>query len=204
MYPTSIYTEMTPNPNTMKFVASRVIYRGFEPVEYKSAAEAEGRSPLGVALYGLSYVRGVFINLNYVTITKSGDLDWDFITFELRELIRQFLLKNEWAAKPEVRPLTVREALNGSNETPKKPPANIPETELDAAIISLLDEHIKPAVSSDGGAIDFVSYNDGVVTVRLRGSCVGCPSINRTLKQGVEKLLTAELAQVKKVVAEEI
>lgn len=195
---------MTPNPNTMKFVASRVIYRGHEPAEYKSAAEAEGRSPLAVTLYDLPYVRGVFINLNYVTITKSGDLDWDFITFELREFIRQFLLKNEWAAVPEVRPLTVSEAMNGSSKDPAKPPANIPETELDAAIITLLDERIKPAVSRDGGAIDFVSFNDGVVTVRLRGSCVGCPSINRTLKQGVEKLLTAELAQVKKVVAEEI
>ncbi len=195
---------MTPNPNTMKFVASRVIYRGFEPAEYKSAAEAEGRSPLAVAMYDLPYVRGVFINFNYVTITKSGDLDWDFISFELRELIRQHLLKNEWAAKPEVRPLTAKEALNGSTETPSKPPANIPETELDATIITLLDEHIKPAVSTDGGAIDFVSFNDGVVTVRLRGSCVGCPSITRTLKQGVEKLLMAEVAQVKKVIAEEI
>ncbi len=199
-----MYSELTPNPHTMKFVASRVIYRGLEPAEYSSAAEAEGRSDLAVALYGFPYVKGVFINYNYVTITKSGDYDWDFISFELRDFIRRHLLENEWAAKPEVRPMTRAEAKRNAGDTPTKPPANIPETELDAAIITLMDEKIKPAVSSDGGAIDFVSFDDGVVTVRLRGSCVGCPSIMRTLKLGVEKMLIAELPQVKKVVAEEL
>lgn len=199
MYPTSIYAEMTPNPKTMKFVATRVIYRGSEPVEFRDASQVEDRSPLAAMLFEFPFVRGVFIDSNYVTVTKSGDVDWDMITIELREYIRQFLLKTEWAAKPEKRSLT-KTPPNGRQ--PSRPIANVPETEIDARIITLLDEHIKPAVASDGGAIDFVSFHDGIVTVRLRGSCVGCPSINRTLKQGVEKVLTAELEQVKKVVAE--
>ena len=200
MYPTTLYAELTPNPNTLKFVADRTIFKGSDPVEYLNAEEARGSSELATQLFAFPFVRGVFIANNFVTVTKSGDLSWDLITFELREFIRNYLLENEMAVTkmPELR---VHEA---TPETAKKLKHTVLPSEYDDAIKALLDEYVKPAVESDGGAIDFVSFYEGVVTVQLRGSCSGCPSSTVTLKNGIEQLLTTELPAVKEVVAESI
>lgn len=199
MYPTSIYAEMTPNPNTMKFVADRVIFPTDDPVEYKTMQEAKGHSQLAVELFAFPFVQGVFIDNNYVTVTKSGEVDWDFITFELREFIRQFLLKNEKAAET---PSHLKPARTPEAAAPAKPRIPVEPSEYDDAIVQILEEYVRPAVATDGGAIDYVSFKDGVVTVLLRGSCSGCPSSTRTLKDGIERILSAELPMVTKVVAE--
>ena len=199
MFPTTLYAELTPNPNTMKFVADRIIFKSADAVEYKSQSEAKGSSELAVQLFNFPFVKGVFIASQFVTITKSADLNWDLITFELREFIREFLVKTENVVEriPEPTSETVKE------EAPKKY-RDISPSEYDDAIKNILTEMVKPAVESDGGAIDFVSFKDGVVTVELRGSCSGCPSSTVTLKQGIERILTAELPVVKEVVAESV
>jgi len=196
MFPTSIYAELTPNPNTMKFVADRVIFNSNDPVEYKTASEAKGSSELAQKLFDFPFVTGVFIANNFVTVTKTADLSWDLITFELREFVREFLLKHETAV--EKIPVVEIVAEEVKAQEPLEP------TEYDDAIRSLLNEYVKPAVESDGGAIDFVSFKDGVVKVQLRGSCSGCPSSTVTLKDGIEQLLTTEMPEVKSVEAESV
>jgi Fe-S cluster biogenesis protein NfuA len=180
----------------MKFVADRVIFTSNDPVEYKTAGEAKGSSELAQKLFDFPFVTGVFIANNFVTITKGANLSWDLITFELREFVREFLLKHETAVEkiPEVE-IVAKEV---KTQEPIEP------SEYDDAIRSLLNEYVKPAVESDGGAIDFVSFKDGVVKVQLRGSCSGCPSSTVTLKDGIEQLLTTELPEVKSVEAESI
>lgn len=199
MYPTTLYAELTPNPNTMKFVSDRIIFDSSDPVEYKSQQEAKGSSELAYQLFNFPFVKGVFIAKTFVTVTKSADLNWDLITFELREFIREYLVKTEKAVEriPE---------LEGQEIKAEKPKeyANIQPSEYDEAIKNILTAMVKPAVESDGGAIDFVSFNDGVVTVELRGSCSGCPSSTVTLKQGIERILKAELDVVTEVVAESV
>ncbi len=200
MFPTTVYAELTPNPNTMKFVADRVIYSSNNPAEYKSQADAKGSSQLAVELFNFPFVKGVFIASNFVTITKNDSLGWDMITTELREYVRDYLVKTQFVIEktPEVY------AGHGNGMKPKKERADIEPSEYDDAIKNILFEYVKPAVESDGGAIDFVSYKEGVVTVELRGSCSGCPSSVVTLKNGIEQLLMAELPNVKEVVAEEV
>jgi Fe-S cluster biogenesis protein NfuA len=197
MFPTSVYAELTPNPNTMKFVADRIVFKGADPVEFKSPEEAKGFSELAQALFNFPFVQGVFIAQNFVTVTKTDSLSWDMITFELREFIRDFLLKKESVVEALPEP---KEQV--SNTAIQREP--VEPTEYDEAIRDLLDQYVKPAVESDGGAIDFVSFKDGVVTVQLRGSCSGCPSSTITLKNGIENLLTTELPVVKEVVAESV
>jgi Fe-S cluster biogenesis protein NfuA len=196
MFPTSIYAELTPNPNTMKFVADRVIFNSTDPVEYKTAAEAKGSSELAGKLFDFPFVKGVFIASNFVTVTKTGDLSWDLITFELREFVREFMLQHETAVEkiPEIEII--------AEEVKAKEP--VEPSEYDDAIRHLLNEYVKPAVESDGGAIDFVSFKEGVVKVQLRGSCSGCPSSTMTLKDGIENLLKTELPEVKSVEAESV
>ncbi len=196
MFPTSIYAELTPNPNTMKFVADRVIFNSTDAVEYKTAAEAKGSSELAGKLFDFPFVQGVFIASNFVTVTKTADLSWDLITFELREFVREFLLKHETAVEKIPEMEIVAEEVKATEP--------IEPSEYDDAIRHLLNEYVKPAVESDGGAIDFVSFKDGVVKVQLRGSCSGCPSSTVTLKDGIQALLTTELPEVKSVEAESI
>lgn len=200
MYPTTLYAELTPNPNTMKFVADRIIFSSNNPVEYKTQSEAKGSSQLALELFNFPFVNAVFIAKNFVTITKSPDLSWDFITFELREFVRQYLIKTEFVVE---NPPQDEEVAQKVEAAPKK--ARVVEpSEYDTAIKNILFEMVKPAVESDGGAIDFVSFKDGVVTVELRGSCSGCPSSTITLKKGIERILTSELPAVKEVVAQSV
>ena len=199
MFPTTVYAELTPNPNTMKFVSDRVIFKSNDPVEFKSVKDASGHSELAVQLFNFPFVEGVFIDANYVTVTKSGNLNWDLITFELREFIREFLVKTEFVVEkiPEF-------TAESKKKDEKRKERNVEPSDYDDAIKAILLEYVKPAVEKDGGAIDFVSFKDGTVTVELRGSCSGCPSSTVTLKNGIERLLTAELPEVKEVVAESV
>lgn len=200
MFPTTLYAELTPNPNTMKFVSDRTIFKSNQPVEYKSASEANGSSQLALELFNFPFVSGVFIASSFVTVTKTANLSWDLITFELREFIREFLLKNEIV----VENIPVAMVSDDKGESEVAPKKKVEPSDYDQAIVNILNEYVKPAVESDGGAIDYVSFVDGTVTVQLRGSCSGCPSSTVTLKDGIEKLLTAEIPEVKEVVAESL
>lgn len=195
--PVTVYAEMTPNPSTMKFVANKHLLGTGDSAEFGSMAEAKGYSPLAEELFKLPFVQGVFIASNFVTVTKTDNLSWDFITMELREFVREWLSDAKEVLimmPPKTAPVDA-----SSNAAPTKV---FEESEYDAEIVHLLDEYVRPAVENDGGAIDFRGYEDGVVTVVLRGSCSGCPSSTATLKGGIENLLKQHLPEVKEVVAE--
>lgn len=194
--PVTVYAEMTPNPSTMKFVANKHLLGTGDSAEFQSMASAKGFSPLAEELFSLPFVSAVFIASNFVTVTKTDNLSWDFITMELREFIREFLSEGK-----EV--LIQMPAKNAPAESKDNAPAKVfAASEYDDAICDLLDEYVRPAVENDGGAIDFRGYENGVVTVVLKGSCSGCPSSTATLKGGIESLLMQYLPEVKEVVAE--
>ena len=200
-----VYAELTPNPNSVKFVADRLLL--FEgTVEYKSKAEAVD-CPIAYQLFDFTGIKSVFINTNFITITKEADIDWYEITNILREFIKGFLnsgeklfLKNPFPEQAETKEVIASKA----EELVKQPVTQNPteHSELEEKIITMLDEYVRPAVEGDGGAIDFKSFKDGVVTVVLKGSCSGCPSSTLTLKAGIENLLKRMIPEVSEVMAE--
>ena len=196
--PVTVYAEMTPNPSTMKFVANKHLLGIGDSVEFHSMGSAKGYSPLAEELFLLPFVKGIFIASNFVTITKTDNLSWDFITMELREFIR------EWIAdgKEILVQMPPKDEVSTGLEEPQAPQKVFAPSEYDDAISDLLDQYVRPAVANDGGAIDFRGFEDGVVTVTLKGSCSGCPSSTATLKGGIETLLMQHLPEVKEVVAE--
>jgi Fe-S cluster biogenesis protein NfuA len=178
----TIYAEATPNPESMKFVANRMLLPN-DSADFRTA-ETTGTSPLAKALFDLPFVNGVFIMNNFVSITKNGDYEW----FDLVPDLRAFL--QEWLEAG-------KEIVDARKElTPEE------ETEIERRIRQLLEDHVRPAVEMDGGAIDFKSFNEGVVTVTLKGSCSGCPSSTMTLKAGIENLLKRMVPEVIAVEAE--
>lgn len=197
--PVTVYAEMTPNPATMKFVANNYLIDPSKQVEFTSQAEAKGFSPLAEELFNFPFVKGIFIASNFVSITKTEALSWDFINQELRDFIRNYIAdgKEILIRLPDPKPV----AQKSDDKTSKT--KNYTPSEFDDAINGLLEEYVKPAVEGDGGAIEFRSFSDGVVTVLLKGACSGCPSSTATLKGGIEQLLMQHIPEVKEVVAEE-
>lgn len=198
LLPTYVYTEMTPNPNSMKFVADRIVITDGRVAEFPDAEAAEGRSPLAQALFSFPFVNGVFIMGNFVTVTKSADMDWDFVKNELREFIQRYLMED----KPVIAQDFEGSEMENPDESAPTPLAQHKVgNELEQKIADLLDEYVRPAVERDGGAIQLDSFQNGVVSVVLRGSCSGCPSSTATLKGGIENLLTSMMPEVQEVVA---
>jgi len=193
--PVTIYSEITPNPSTMKFVANKYILPTGETANFTSKKDTIGFSPLAEELFQLPFVDGVFMASNFVTITKTENVSWDFITMQLREYIREWisegkeiLLKSQELEEPTISNVEVNNL-------------NFDKTEFDHKIVALLDEYVRPAVENDGGAIDYVGYKEGQVTVLMKGSCAGCPSSTATLKGGIETLLKQHIPEVKEVIA---
>tara|TARA_Y100000385_G_scaffold41372_1_gene38554 strand:+ start:310 stop:927 length:618 start_codon:yes stop_codon:yes gene_type:complete len=197
--PVTVYSEMTPNPSTMKFVANKHLLLPGDSVEFKSLKEAKGYSPIAEALFNFPFVAGVFITSNFITVVKTDNVPWDFITMELREFVRTWLSegKEVLVKMPEV---TNDESDQKNPDRPKL--KKYKKSDFDAQINELLEKYVKPAVENDGGAIEFLGFEEGVVTVLLKGACAGCPSSTATLKGGVENLLKQHLPEVKEVVAE--
>jgi Fe-S cluster biogenesis protein NfuA len=204
--PVSVYAEMTPNPGVLKFVANKMLLE-LDSVEFKNIEEAQA-SPLATKLFHFPFVKEVFISANYIAISKYDIVEWEDITLELRELIRDFLAEgNKVVDESLLAPSPSKE----DEAQPSPALANAPHPEekprdqwdaIDEKIVSLLDEYVKPAVESDGGNIKFLNHQDGVVSVLLQGACSGCPSSTQTLKQGIETMLQQMLpGQIKSVVA---
>ena len=174
--PISIYTESTPNPSVLKFVSNKLIVDGnFEFNNIDEAQEME----FAKKLFEFSYVKSIYISKNFVSITKYDLKNWDEVSLELRNFIKNYLETNEINFKRK----EVETEEIDLDETSKK-------------IISILDEYIKPAVSSDGGNILFDSYDKDkkLVKVILQGACSGCPSSTVTLKNGIENMLKEMLS----------
>jgi len=189
--PVEIYSEVTPNPSVLKFVANKKLV-AFD-LEYKNIEEAKN-SPLATELYNFSFVKEIFISENYVSITKFDVVEWSEITNEIRGFIKQFIADGKTIVDKSVQPK--------NNEQ-----QGIQLEDLDdisKQIIAILDEYIKPAVAADGGNILFQSYEQEtkVVNVILQGACSGCPSSTITLKNGIENMLKQLIpGQIEHVVA---
>ena len=174
--PISIYTESTPNPSVLKFVSNKLIIDG--SFEFNNIDEAQ-EMEFTKKLFEFSYVKSIYISKNFVSITKYDLKNWDEVTLELRNFIKNYLEKNDinfCSKKAEIEEINL-------DDTSKK-------------IISILEEYIKPAVSSDGGNILFDSYDADkkLVKVILQGACSGCPSSTVTLKNGIENMLKEMLS----------
>lgn len=192
--PVQVYAESTPNPSTMKYVVNRPLLID-NSVEYSDVSQTKS-SPLAAALFQFPFIKGVYIKNNFVTVTKVPVIEWIEIMHELRQFILDFFLEGKVAVTELPPPAEKKEAKSIVHETPLNP------TEAETKIIEILDEYIKPAVEQDGGEISFKSFEEGVVSVVLRGSCSGCPSSTLTLKAGIEQLLKRMVPGVESVVAE--
>ncbi|HMQ43115.1 NifU family protein [Mariniflexile maritimum] len=179
--PVTVYAESTPNPAVMKFVANKKIVTTL--FEFTSIDEAK-LSPLATELFHFPFVKSVFIDENYVSITKYDIAEWQDITNQLREFIRNFIENGKDVVLPEA-------AESLKKTSPQKDTYFETLDDVSKEIINILEEYVKPAVASDGGNIQFISYDAETknVSVMLQGACSGCPSSTYTLKSGIENML---------------
>jgi len=191
--PVTMYAEMTPNPATMKFVANKHLLINGENLVFESLEDAKGYSPLAEALFQFPFVEAVFMTGNFVTVTKTDNVDWDFIVMELREFIREWIFNGKEIL---IMMPPVKEAVQNIKTEEKIERKPFTPSEHDEQIVELLNEYVRPAVENDGGAIDYIGFNNGVVTVELKGSCSGCPSSTQTLKGGIEGLLKQNMPDI--------
>ena len=177
----TVYGETTPNPSTLKFVVSKLLTK--TAVEFKNIDETTA-SPLAKELFQFSFVKEIFIDENYISVTKYEVANWEEITLEIRTFIKQYI-ENGGTVVDET--LIVQDANQDKQQI--KNFDNLDTTSQQ--IINILEEYVKPAVAADGGNILFDSYDEESkrVKVVLQGSCNGCPSSTFTLKNGIENML---------------
>lgn len=188
----SIYTEMTPNPETMKFVANKLLYPG-KSIDFQDETSAKA-SPLAMELFSFPFIKSVFIASNFVTLTKTNDTeDWQDVIPSVKQFLKEYLEEGKPIINEDE--IAVRKTVS-SNEV------SADDGDVVKRIKELLENYVKPAVEMDGGAIQFKSYEDGVVNLMLQGSCSGCPSSMITLKAGIEGMMKRMIPEVKEVVAE--
>ncbi|GEL09911.1 Fe-S cluster biogenesis protein NfuA, 4Fe-4S-binding domain [Flavobacterium glycines] len=183
--PITVYGETTPNPSALKFVVSRMLTKN--AVEYKNIDQTAS-SPLAKELFKFPYVKEIFIDENYISVTKYDLNSWDEITLELRTFIKQYIENGGIVLDDSV-------VINAEKQEQIK---NEEFEKLDVTsqqIINILEEYVKPAVAADGGNIAFESYDEESKTVKviLQGACSGCPSSTFTLKSGIENMLKSML-----------
>ena len=188
----SIYTEMTPNPETMKFVANKLLYPGKSiDIADESLAIA---SPLAKELFSFPFIRSVFIASNFITLTKATENeDWQDVIPTIKTFLKEYLEAGGVVVNEEEVAKIKQEASNT---------VHADDDDVVKRVKELLENYVKPAVEMDGGAIQFKSYNDGIVNLMLQGSCSGCPSSMVTLKAGIEGMMKRMIPEVKEVVAE--
>jgi len=182
--PVTVYAEVTPNPSTMKFVASKKIVGS--AFEFKNIDEARD-SKLATELFQFPFVKQVFIDENYVSVSKYEVAEWDDITIELREVIRNFITDGKQIVADNAKAIGAEAQV--SETITAESTVELDETSQE--IVDILEEYVKPAVASDGGNIMFQSYDTDSKTVNviLQGACSGCPSSTFTLKNGIETML---------------
>ncbi len=190
-----IYTEQTPNPESLKFVCNRMLFQGV--ADFKDKEAAEQWSPLATSLYSLEQVRAVYISNNFVTITKKPDYDWHELMIPFKEHLKSYI-----ESGGEIVNTAYTEFVESKLVEDLTDSYSPEELEIVKRIKEIIEHYVKPAVEMDGGNIEFKSYNDGVVTVMMQGSCSGCPSSTVTLKSGIEGLMKRMIPNVKEVVAE--
>ena len=176
-----IQTEVTPNPNSLKFLPGKKVSNSGP---YEITNKDETQNALVRNLLSINGVEGIFLGEDFISINKKEIIKWD----EIKHIVISFI--NDFYS--EGKEFVIDESLEEQN-------LNLDD--LEQKIVKILDEKIRPAVARDGGDIKFKEFKDGVVKVQLQGSCSGCPSSTMTLKQGVQNLLCHYLPEVKEVVA---
>ncbi|MCI0751905.1 MAG: NifU family protein [Flammeovirgaceae bacterium] len=177
-----LYLESNPNPNSLKFVVNDMLVPDGMSFDFPNV-ESTSHAPLAQELFQYPFVDRVFYMSNFITVTKKEDVEWLKVQSTIKEHIKRFLESGRFIIE--------------MNETDA--PAE-EETETVKKIKTILEEYIRPAVEQDGGAITYHSFTDGVVKVRLQGSCSGCPSSMITLKAGIENLFTRMMPEEVKAV----
>jgi Fe-S cluster biogenesis protein NfuA len=176
-----VQTEVTPNPNSLKFLPGKKVSNSGP---YEITNKDETQNALVRNLLSINGVEGIFLGEDFISINKNEIIKWD----EIKHIVISFI--NDFYS--EGKEFVIDESLEEQN-------SNLDD--LEQKIVKILDEKIRPAVARDGGDIKFKEFKDGVVKVQLQGSCSGCPSSTMTLKQGVQNLLCHYLPEVKEVVA---
>ncbi|RQO30597.1 NifU family protein [Taibaiella sp. KBW10] len=181
---------MTPNPETMKFVANKLLYPG-RSIDFPEEKEAHP-SPLAQELFTFPFVKGVFIASNFVTLTKTAETEWTEVIPTIRQFLKTYLEEGKDIILEDLVPKKEHDSnvVNGD------------DTDVVKRIKEMLENYVKPAVEMDGGAISFIGYDDGIVKLALQGSCSGCPSSMITLKSGIEGMMKRMIPEVKEVIAE--
>lgn len=193
--PVMLYTEQTPNPEALKYVTNRLLYRGI--ADFKEKDLAAEWSPMANSLMELPYVKSIYFNNNYVTVTKEINYDWAEIMLKLKEFIKDFIenggeVVKEGFAEFAEQQMTQNNASQFAGE----------DGEIAKKVKELIDTYVKPAVEMDGGNIEFKAFEKGRVFVTMQGSCSGCPSSTVTLKAGIEGMLKRMVPEVTEVVQE--
>jgi Fe-S cluster biogenesis protein NfuA len=185
----SIYTEMTPNPETMKFVANKLLYPG-KSIDFPDESSAVP-SPLAKELFAFPFIKSVFIASNFVTLTKTVATNWDDVIPSVKQFLKEYLEEGK--------------VVINEDQVVAKKDSNVVSADDDDVVVrikELLENYVKPAVEMDGGAISFKGYENGTVKLMMQGSCSGCPSSMITLKSGIEGMMKRMIPEVKEVVAE--
>lgn len=190
-----LYTEQTPNPEALKYVTNRLLYSGI--ADFKEKDLAAEWSPMANSLMELPYVKSVYFNNNYVTVTKEINYDWTEIMLKLKEFIKDYVenggeIVKEGFATFWDQQMAQSNAAQFSGE----------DGEIARKVKELIDTYVKPAVEMDGGNIEFKAFEKGRVFVTMQGSCSGCPSSTVTLKAGIEGMLKRMVPEVTEVVQE--
>lgn len=180
-----IQTEATPNPATLKFMPGQAVMGAQPPADFPNSEAAEA-SPLASALFALEHVTGVFFGADFITVTKD-DAEWQHI----KPAILTTIMDHFVSGLPVMPQREVEKAAQEDEAGP--------DAEIIGAIKQLLDTRVRPAVAQDGGDIVFHGYQDGVVSLHMRGACAGCPSATATLKHGIENLLRHYIPSVTEV-----
>ena len=176
-----VQTEITPNPNSLKFLPGKAVSRCGS---FEITKKDETNNELVRNLLSINGVEGIFLGKDFISINKYDDTPWEEVKHIIISLINDFYSTGKECV--------IENSLNQKTED---------LNDLEKKIIKILDEKIRPAVARDGGDIRFKEFKDGIVKVQLQGSCSGCPSSTMTLKQGVQNLLCHYLPEVKEVVA---
>lgn len=194
--PVLIYTEQTPNPESLKFVTNRMLYKG--TADFRESRLAEEWSPLATALFELPFVKGVYVCNNFVSVTKELNYAWEDIMLKLKTFIKDYveqgktIINNGFAVA-----MAKLEAERGADYE-----YSFDDAEIVKRIKELIETYVRPAVEMDGGNIEFKKYEQGKVYVLMQGACSGCPSSTVTLKAGIEGMLKRMIPEVEEVVQE--
>jgi Fe-S cluster biogenesis protein NfuA len=185
-----IQTEETPNPATLKFIPDGHIILKNGTAEFKNQKQAESKSPLALQLFAITGVEAVFFGHDFITITKSGNAVWKYLTSEIQAVIMDFFLTGKNPMFENQENANAKEASDTSSEG---------DSEIVKQIKELIEIKVRPAVAMDGGDIIFHSFENGIVYLMLKGSCSGCPSSTVTLKSGIENMLKHYIPEVEAV-----